>query len=177
MDRSSFGLDNGSSYTGKQTTGNGSFRIDMKVNSFNIKQGYLCGTFTIYNLTSEHSVLKTYFEGRLVGPNDMSNTTQDKKCWARFPTWKKDIQNKSLVYDPFNSKYLYLRIKELFLLPNPKIRKVSGASIDGYYYCCYYKRSDTFGGFYQVDGHCRHGVQQILMFRTDEKKSQSYQWA
>lgn len=176
MDTYDIILKNGSSYTGKQTTGVGSFDIDMKVSAFNFEQGYLCGTFTVHNLTSEHNLLRTYFEGQLIG---ITNTAllNEIKYWTKFPCWKSEFEDGSPSYNPFKSKYLYLKIKELFLLPNPRIESVNGASIDGFYYCCYNKMSDSFGGFYQVAGTCKHGTQQIFLVRKKEKVSQSYEWA
>lgn len=169
-----FGLEEGAYYAGEQTTSNGSFKIDMKVNKFSLSQSFLCGTFKIYNLTSQYSILKTYFEGEMIGTNyPFDQREDDLYHWERFPTWNRSFVDMPHTYNPYCDKHLYLRIKELFLLPDPTVDKISGASIDGFYYCCYFKNTDSFGGFYQVAGPCRHGTQQLVLVRVPEKYSQS----
>lgn len=177
IDKPYFGLKRGTKYTGRQTTIVGSFKIDMKVNVFSLSQGYICGTLTIHNLTSEYKLLITHFEGVLMSAKNISKAADEFKQWSKFSKWKKDFENQLLFNDSLNSECLYFKIKEEFLLPNHKLTRLHGASIDGHYYCCYFKKSDSFGGFYQASGSFKHSAQRILLVRTNEGISQSFAWA
>jgi hypothetical protein len=42
----------------------------------------------------------------------------------------------------------FMRWKELFLVPDHKVRVINGASFAGFYYCCYDATSCTLHGYY-----------------------------
>ncbi|KAM0688298.1 GID complex subunit 4 [Conglomerata obtusa] len=171
-------IENGAYYSGEQSTNSGSFKIDMKINFFDLDQAFLSGTFKIHDLTPYHSILNTYFEGKLIGThNSFTENDNDPDQWVKFTKWSRSFINSKQNYDINKSKYLYIKIKEQFLLPDPKVTSVQGASIEGCYYCCYYKSLDCFAGFYACGDKHIHTAQQIVLVRTSERTSQAYEFA
>lgn len=172
-----FGLDTGTLYTGEQTTTTGYFKIDMTIDKLMFDESLICGTFTIYDLTPKIKTIKTYFEGQFIGEKySFQEKEDDVFYWARFHEWRYKFLEFPKLYDPKTSKHLYIKIKEMFLLPESRNSEISCASIDGYYYCCYHKRSDCFSGFYQVSDACKHGTQEVFLLRSNERTSQSCGW-
>lgn len=171
-------IENGAKYTGEQSTSYGSFKIDMKVNLFDIDEAFLSGEFCIHDLTPYHSILNTYFEGRLIGTHyPFGEGKNDAKQWIKFNKWNEKFLVDQSAYDIYGSNYLYIKIKEQFLLPDPKVTRIKGASIEGSYYCCYYKNLDCFAGFYACGDSHIHATQQIILARTKERMSQAYEFA
>lgn len=161
MDR--FGLRNGSRYEGEQKTHTGPFKIDMKVDVFDMSQFFMCGTFKIFNLTKRYDTIHTYFECEIVDSEKKFQETEEMSHWATFSEWRDDFIEK---YDPASENLLFMRIKELFLLPDPNIKHIPGASIDGYYYCIYNKQDDSFKGFYYYESCRAQPTQKIVLSKA-----------
>ncbi|KAM0673778.1 GID complex subunit 4 [Gurleya vavrai] len=150
----------------------------MKVNLFDLEQSFLSGTFRIHNLTPFHSILNTYFEGKLIGmQHSFTENREDPDNWRRFKKWNSEYATGNATYDINESRHLYIKIKEQFLLPDPKITSVQGASIEGCYYCCYYKSLDCFAGFYACGDKRVHTAQQIILVRVRSRTSEEYRFA
>ncbi|KAF7684524.1 Glucose-induced degradation protein 4 like protein [Astathelohania contejeani] len=178
-------LKNGGAYTGHQITNNGSFKIEMTIDSINFKTSYICGTFKIYNLTRHHELISTYFEGEIVGrvyPFDYNkyfnkniSKDQEEKHWRIFPEWKQEYITNPNLYNPETNKYLYLRVKEIFILPDPNVTNIPGASIEGLYYFCYYKAKDVFAGFYYFKDAHSISTQYIILEGIKKNTFASYE--
>lgn len=152
-------LDNGSIYTGEQNTSTGPFKINMKIEFIDIKQSFMCGTFKIFNLTSYHDVINTYYECEIIKE---FNNQEELIHWSTFDAYK-EIKGK---YNLDKSNYLFMKIRELFLLPDPSVKNIPGASIDGYYYCVYDKTEDSFNGFYYYETLRNQPPQKITLHRN-----------
>lgn len=171
-------IENGAKYTGEQSTTYGSFKIDMKINTFCLDTAFLTGEFCIHDLTPYHSLLNTYFEGHLIGTHySFLESKNDLDHWIKFSKFDERYITNTGLYDIYRSDHLYIKIKEQFLLPDPKITRIKGASIEGSYYCCYYKNLDCFAGFYACGDKHIHATQQIILARTKERMSASYDLA
>lgn len=173
------GLENGAVYSGEQLTNSGSFKIEMKIDSVDMSQEYMYGTFKIHNLTDKYDLLSSFFESVIVGnkykftEDNLDDT--DTVHWGMFPEWRNEILNPEYIIN--ESDYIYMKIKELFLLPDPKVKSIPGASIDGFYYCCYYKKLDCFAGHYYFKNSTNQVSQQILLERVHVKNSQQASFA
>lgn len=72
--------------------------------------------------------------------------------WARFPAWK-PLQRAARRPD-FNFKNfaerdtLFMRWKEYFLVPDHRVRTISGASFEGFYYIAFDQREGGVSGIY-----------------------------
>lgn len=160
-------LEMGALYSGEQLTNTGSFKIEMKIDSIDLDQEIMYGTFQIYNITDKYELLSSFFESIIIGSKHSFNETEsDTVHWGMFPEWRSNISNIN------NSEFIYMKIKELFLLPDPKIKSIPGASIEGFYYCCYYKKLDCFAGHYYFENSTNQVSQQILLERVHQKNSQ-----
>ncbi|KAJ3332028.1 hypothetical protein HDU91_003189 [Kappamyces sp. JEL0680] len=121
--------------------------------------------------------LCTFFEGEIIGPKHKFLTRKwdadqsiDLQHWTKFPSFKTNpeilsrqasvsddrFNDDSYVYDYQNSDYIYMRWKvarlaspqEHFLVPDHKIKSISGASFAGFYYIVFQKSTATIQGIY-----------------------------
>ncbi|KAF9763112.1 Glucose-induced degradation protein 4 like protein [Nosema granulosis] len=180
------GLERGAIYSGEQLTNSGSFKIEMKIDSVDFDQEIMYGTFQIHNLTDKYELLSSFFESVMMGNKyEFAGDETDTVHWGMFPEWRNELKkqrerpihnNKNkhdlASYKIKESDFIYLKIKELFLLPDPNLKSIPGASIDGYYYCCYYKKLDCFAGHYYFKNATNQVSQQILLERVFKKTSQ-----
>ncbi|KCZ76719.1 hypothetical protein H311_02279, partial [Anncaliia algerae PRA109] len=78
-------LEKGSVYSGEQDTVTGPpFKMDMKIEFIDINQLFMCGTFKIFNLTSYHDVINTYFECEIVKDFDIKDEINH---WSTFSVY------------------------------------------------------------------------------------------
>ncbi|EOB14602.1 hypothetical protein NBO_22g0004, partial [Nosema bombycis CQ1] len=118
-------LEMGALYSGEQLTNTGSFKIEMKIDSIDLDQEIMYGTFQIYNITDKYELLSSFFESIIIGSKHSFNETEsDTVHWGMFPEWRSNFETNN------NSEFIYMKIKELFLLPDPKIKSIPGASIE-----------------------------------------------
>ncbi|TPX70253.1 hypothetical protein SpCBS45565_g01891 [Spizellomyces sp. 'palustris'] len=127
------------------------FHVDLR-NSF------LCGYLSIKGLTDDWPDLCTFFEGEIIGPKFSFLTRKwdadeqiDRQHWTKFSAFKEyaDVFNKDgFVYDFENNDYIFMRWKEHFLVPDHRIKSISGASFAGFYYIAYQKSTGTITGLY-----------------------------
>lgn len=143
---------------------------------------HVCGELTIHGLTPANPCMSTYFEGYAVTssshgfmsrdwPRELRDMTAsdtiDSEHWLRFPACKQlSVCNGHLpqhVPDYANQRYVYMRWKEKFMLPDPEAEGVVGASYDGFYYVVLDQWDGSLDGYYyqeqadkfqQLDLHC-----------------------
>ena len=116
---------------------------------------------SLTGLTPEHATLTTFFEGEIIGPRYTFQTRhadwgasdkEDMKHWARFPAWRplaKQAKKPDFHYkNSTNRENMFMRWKEKFLVPDHRVREISGASFEGFYYICFNQVVGTINGIY-----------------------------
>ncbi|KAL8939381.1 MAG: hypothetical protein Q9216_003394 [Gyalolechia sp. 2 TL-2023] len=112
-------------------------------------------------LTENHPTLTTFFEGEIIGPKYTFQTRHpswgatdktDMQHWARFPAWRplaKQAKKPDFHYKNFAQREnIFMRWKESFLVPDHRVREISGASFEGFYYICFNQVSGDINGIY-----------------------------
>jgi hypothetical protein len=112
-------------------------------------------------LTDEHPTLITFFEGEIVGPKYKfitshstwgSSLKNDMTHWSLLPKWKqlaKSARTENFtVTNHLQREQLWMRWKEYFLVPDHRVKTISGASFEGFYYICFNQHSGTVDGVY-----------------------------
>lgn len=113
-------------------------------------------------LTPEHATLTTYFEGEIIGPKYAFQTRHeswgasekdDMKHWNEFQAWrplsKQAKKSTDFHYkNSANRENVFMRWKEKFLVPDHRVKEISGASFEGFYYICFNQVLGTIEGIY-----------------------------
>ncbi|KAL8816105.1 MAG: hypothetical protein Q9223_004831 [Gallowayella weberi] len=112
-------------------------------------------------LTPDHPTLTTYFDGEIIGPKYTFQTRHpswgatdktDMQHWNRFPAWRqlgKQAKKPDFHYKNFTQREnIFMRWKESFLVPDHRVREISGASFEGFYYICFNQISGDISGIY-----------------------------
>lgn len=72
--------------------------------------------------------------------------------WARFPAWRplaRQAKKPDFTYRDFAQRdHIFMRWKEYFLVPDHRVRTISGASFEGFYYICFNQIEGTVTGIY-----------------------------
>uniref|UniRef100_A0A0W0FJ67 Uncharacterized protein n=1 Tax=Moniliophthora roreri TaxID=221103 RepID=A0A0W0FJ67_MONRR len=98
-------------------------------------------------LTTEHPELTTYFEGVIIGSRDGFQTEQwgateedDMRHWRRFPAFERlgfadgDIKLSPNLDD--DRSVVFMRWKEMYVVPRHEPQIIQRASFAGFYYMC-----------------------------------------
>lgn len=112
-------------------------------------------------LTDDHPTLTTCFEGEIIGTKHTFKTAHpewgstekvDMQHWGRFPAWRplaKQARSPSFTFKNFAQReHLFMRWKEYFLVPDHKVKSITGASFEGFYYICFNQCTGTVSGIY-----------------------------
>ncbi|KAJ5620048.1 hypothetical protein N7510_004032 [Penicillium lagena] len=112
-------------------------------------------------LTEDHPTLTTFFEGEIIGTkhtfqtrNEAWGATEktDMHHWSRFAAWRplaKQAKRTDFTYRNFAQReHVFMRWKEYFLVPDHRVRTISGASFEGFYYICFNQVAGTVSGVY-----------------------------
>ena len=112
-------------------------------------------------LTVDPPTLTTFFEGEIIGTKHTfktrneawgANEVTDMQHWARFPAWRplaKQVKRPDFTYRNFAQReHIFMRWKEYFLVPDHRVRNISGASFEGFYYICFNQVRGTVSGTY-----------------------------
>jgi hypothetical protein len=146
----------------------------------NFAESTLSGYLSISHLTDSHPHLTTFFTGEIIGPKFGFITGQrfgasehdDMRHWGRFeqfrrPSTRLDMVRPEMFFrdpQPDRSKgetrvkerdFVFLRIKERFLVPDHTVRDISGASFAGEQFihirvCNSNRRSDSSGFYFAM---------------------------
>ncbi|EUC31282.1 hypothetical protein COCCADRAFT_101680 [Bipolaris zeicola 26-R-13] len=151
----------GSRFVGSQTSDRQKYEVEVEIKHVDMRESFMCGYLRIKGLTEDHPSLTTYFEGEIIGskytfitqhPEWGSNEKVDRQHWARFPAYKplsKNLSRPELVTkDWMHKEHLFMRWKEYFLVPDHRVRTISGASFEGFYYICFNQMSGGIEGIY-----------------------------
>jgi glucose-induced degradation protein 4 len=147
----------GSKFTGYQRSGRSTYNVCITIIDFDLSRSFMCGYLKIKGLTDDWPDLCTFFEGEIIGAEYSfltrkweANESIDRQHWSKFPSFAPlmdSFNQDGYVYD-MNSRYLYMRWKEHFLVPDHKIKNINGASFAGFYYICFDKKNGTIEGIY-----------------------------
>jgi len=112
-------------------------------------------------LTEDHPTLTTYFEGEIIGSKysfltqheDWGSTDKvDLQHWAKFnafrPFQKQARKGNLYIQGLAQLENIFMRWKEHFLVPDHRVRTISGASFEGFYYICFNQCQGTVSGIY-----------------------------
>ncbi|WWD16382.1 hypothetical protein CI109_100808 [Kwoniella shandongensis] len=150
----------GSVFKGTQTSGRSAYEVEVQLLDVNFAESTLSGYLSISHLTDSHPHLTTFFTGEIIGPKygfitgSRFGATEhdDMRHWGRFeqfrrPATRQDMVRPELFFrDPVPDRsrgemgkgkerdFVFLRIKERFLVPDHKVRDISGASFAGFYF-------------------------------------------
>ncbi|KKA22427.1 Vesicle-mediated transport protein Vid24 [Rasamsonia emersonii CBS 393.64] len=143
-------LRSGSKFVGTQQSDRQVYNVDVEIKHVDMAESYLCGYLRIQGLTEDHPTLTTYFEGEIIGTKHTfqtrheswgANEKTDMLHWARFPAWRplaKQAKKPDFTYRNFAQReHIFMRWKEYFLVPDHRVRTISGASFEGFYYICF----------------------------------------
>ncbi|KAL2795732.1 vacuolar import and degradation protein-domain-containing protein [Aspergillus keveii] len=151
----------GSKFTGTQQSDRQVYNVDVEIKHVDMAESYLCGYLRIQGLTEDHPTLTTFFEGEIIGTKHTFKTKNeswgasektDMHHWARFPAWRplaKQAKRPDFTYWDFAERdHIFMRWKEHFLVPDHRVRTISGASFEGFYYICFNQVEGTVSGIY-----------------------------
>jgi len=151
----------GSRFIGTQQSDRQVYDVEVQIQHVDMKESFLCGYLRIQGLTDDHPTLTTYFEGEIIGTKYTfqtrhaewgSNEKVDMQHWGRFPAWRplqKQAKRPDSSYkNPVQRENIFMRWKEYFLVPDHRVRTISGASFEGFYYICFNQVSGSISGIY-----------------------------
>ncbi|KAI8813614.1 C17orf39 [Cladochytrium replicatum] len=151
-------LYSGSRFVGMQRSGRNSYEVTVQIQHVDLRESFLCGYLNIKGLTEDWPDLSTFFEAEVIGPKYSfltrkwdADETIDREHWSKFPDFKahEGLLNKDqAVYSFAQQNVIFMRWKEHFLVPDHRIKSITGASFAGFYYIAYNKAESTITGFY-----------------------------
>ncbi|TID21643.1 hypothetical protein E2P81_ATG04913 [Venturia nashicola] len=151
----------GSRFVGSQQSDRQIYDVEVQIQHVDMKESFICGYLRIQGLTEDHPTLTTYFEGEIIGTKYTFETRHeewgssektDMQHWGRFPAWK-PLASQARVSNFSYKNYaqrenIFMRWKEYFLVPDHRVRTISGASFEGFYYICFNQVSGSVSGIY-----------------------------
>ncbi|CAF9909919.1 hypothetical protein IMSHALPRED_008506 [Imshaugia aleurites] len=159
----------GSKFRGTQQSDSQKYTVEVDIKTVDMCESFICGYLKIEGLTPEHATLTTFFEGEIIGPKYTFQTRhedwgasdkEDMKHWARFPAWRplaKQAKKPDFHYkNSTNRENMFMRWKEKFLVPDHRVREISGASFEGFYYICFNQVAGTINGIYFHSSNSQH---------------------
>ncbi|KAF2211517.1 hypothetical protein CERZMDRAFT_3166, partial [Cercospora zeae-maydis SCOH1-5] len=152
----------GSKFRGTQQSDRQVYDVQVEFKDVDLAESTLCGYLRIQGLTDDHPTLTTFFEGEIIGPKYLFRTSHpswgssekvDLQHWARFPAWrplaKAAKQNPAFTLSKsFDREHMFMRWKEYFLVPDHRVKTITGASFEGFYYICFNQASGAVSGIY-----------------------------
>lgn len=151
----------GSKFHGTQQSERQVYDVQVEIKHVDMRESFLCGYLRIQGLTEDHPTLTTYFEGEIIGlkysfltqHEDWGSTDKvDLQHWAKFSAFRpfQKQARKGNLYIPNLAQRdnIFMRWKEHFLVPDHRVRTISGASFEGFYYICFNQIQGTVSGIY-----------------------------
>lgn len=151
-------LRDGACFTGHQQSEDSKYRVEINLHKVDLDSSYLCGYLNINGLTEDYENLTTFFEGEIIGPKYSFITSKwdatedkDREHWEKFRGFlplRNKFREHGFHYDIHNQNYVFMRWKELFLVPDYRLRTIDGASFAGFYYICFCLSTKQVIGYY-----------------------------
>ncbi|PWN35804.1 uncharacterized protein FA14DRAFT_145806 [Meira miltonrushii] len=139
-------LFSGATFRGTQKSGRMSYDVSVQIVNVDLAASHLCGYLNIRGLTDDWPELTTYFDAEIIGQkygfltNKWGATeADDMKHWSRFTPFRpirSTLTRPGLRFNHMNKPFIFMRWKERFLVPDHRVRDISGASFAGFYYVC-----------------------------------------
>ncbi|XP_065899381.1 glucose-induced degradation protein 4 homolog [Dysidea avara] len=147
----------GGRFTGYQQSRGNKCDVEVILKHVDNDNHYLCGYLKIQGLTDD--TFMTFFEGEIISKDHPFLTRKweadagvDKDHWGKFSGFKNfasRFNDDSFSYDEVEkSDYIFMRWKELFLVPDHKVADISGTSYAGFYYIAFQKSTSSIEGYY-----------------------------
>lgn len=154
-------LRSGSKFQGTQQSERQIYDVQVEIKHVDMKESFLCGYLRIQGLTDDHPTLTTYFEGEIIGSKysfltqheDWGSTDKvDLQHWAKFSAFRpyaaKAKKGDLYIANLAQKENIFMRWKEHFLVPDHRVRTISGASFEGFYYICFNQLEGAVHGIY-----------------------------
>lgn len=150
----------GSRFHGTQQSERQKYDVQVEIKHVDMRESFLCGYLRIQGLTEDHPTLTTYFEGEIIGSKysfltqhqDWGSTDKvDLQHWAKFSAFRpfqKQAKKGLPIPGLAQRENIFMRWKEHFLVPDHRVRTISGASFEGFYYICFNQIQGTVSGIY-----------------------------
>ncbi|CAL3964153.1 hypothetical protein PZA11_001581 [Diplocarpon coronariae] len=151
----------GSKFHGTQQSERQAYNVQVEIKHVDMRESFLCGYLRIQGLTEDHPTLTTYFEGEIIGSKytfltqhqDWGSTDKvDLQHWAKFsafkPFTKQARKGQFNIPQLAQRENIFMRWKEHFLVPDHRVRTITGASFEGFYYICFNQIQGTVTGIY-----------------------------
>lgn len=151
----------GSRFHGTQQSERQVYDVQVEIKHVDMRESFLCGYLRIQGLTEDHPTLTTYFEGEIIGSKYSfltqhqdwgSSDKTDLTHWAKFSAFRpfQKQARKGHLHIPglAQRENIFMRWKEHFLVPDHRVRTISGASFEGFYYICFNQIQGTVSGIY-----------------------------
>ncbi|KAJ1652508.1 hypothetical protein IWQ61_007174 [Dispira simplex] len=155
----------GSRFVGSQRNGHNhipmSHNVEVTIQDVDLSKSYMCGYLLVHNLTDDMPILTTFFEAEIIGEKHGFLTNKwdatyiiDRDHWNHFSAFNKakcKFNEEYRLGNVVDQDVIFMRWKELFLVPNHRIHNLSGASFDGFYYISYTQATGAIEGYYYHD--------------------------
>ncbi|KAI9158838.1 Glucose-induced degradation protein [Paramyrothecium foliicola] len=151
----------GSRFHGTQQSERQVYDVQVEIKHVDMRESFLCGYLRIQGLTDDHPTLTTFFEGEIIGSKYNfftqhedwgANTKVDLNHWSKFsafrPFAKLARKGTITIPDVAQKENIFMRWKEHFLVPDHRVRTISGASFEGFYYICFNQIKGEVSGIY-----------------------------
>jgi hypothetical protein len=151
----------GSRFHGTQQSERQVYDVQVEIKHVDMRESFLCGYLRIQGLTDDHPTLTTFFEGEIIGSKYNfitqhedwgANTKVDLSHWNKFsafhPFYKQARKGPVVIPDVSQKDHIFMRWKEHFLVPDHRVRTISGASFEGFYYICFNQLKGEVSGIY-----------------------------
>ncbi|KAL7794373.1 vacuolar import and degradation domain-containing protein [Trichoderma ceciliae] len=151
----------GSKFRGTQQSERQVYEVQVEIKHVDLHESFLCGYLRIQGLTEDHPTLTTYFEGEIIGTkynfftkhDDWgANSKVDLRHWSKFgafrPYQKMAHKGPVTITDLAQRDHIFMRWKEHFLVPDHRVRTITGASFEGFYYICFNQVKGEISGIY-----------------------------
>lgn len=152
----------GARFHGTQQSERQVYDVQVELKYVDLRESYLCGYLKIQGLTEDNPTLTTFFEGEIVGSkygfitrHEGWGATEkvDINHWSKFSAfrqYKSQVRKGASV--PMGNlahrENIFMRWKEHFLVPDHRVRTISGASFEGFYYICFNMKEGSVSGIY-----------------------------
>ncbi|KAH8842270.1 hypothetical protein MCOR27_002268 [Pyricularia oryzae] len=151
----------GSKFYGTQHSERQIYDVQVEIKHVDLAESFLCGYLRIQGLTEDHPTLTTYFEGEIIGPKYSfttkhpswgANEKTDLTHWSKFaafrPFAKAARKGGAVIRDVAQREHIFMRWKEIFLVPDHRVLTINGASFEGFYYICFNQIRGDITGIY-----------------------------
>jgi hypothetical protein len=151
----------GSRFHGTQQSEKQVYEVQVEMKHVDMRESFLCGYLRIQGLTEDHPTLTTYFEGEIIGSQYSfftqhedwgANHKVDLSHWSKFnafrPYQKQARRGPVTINDVSQKENIFMRWKEHFLVPDHRVKTITGASFEGFYYICFNQIKGEVSGIY-----------------------------